>query len=75
MTCAIRSPTPGERRMEAWIDAYFTELGQGVNPHLERAARMHEIRRLDALSDEALLARGIRRERIPHHVFGDRFRR
>ena len=62
-----------ERTLRARIDAFFAGLGQGVNCYLERHARLDEIRRLSALSDAELAARGIERDRIVHHVFRDKF--
>lgn len=60
-----------DRRLLRNVDAYFAGLGQGVNAYLERRARMDELRDLNRLSDEELLKRGLRRDLLPRHVFGE----
>ncbi|PTQ72505.1 hypothetical protein [Celeribacter persicus] len=59
--------------LRARLDLFFVTLGQGVNAYAVRRKRLGELARLDALSDEELLAMGITRERIPHYVFRDLF--
>ncbi|MFC7703364.1 hypothetical protein ACFQXB_04045 [Plastorhodobacter daqingensis] len=62
------SPDAGAR-----IDQYLAGLGLGFNPALLRRERSDQIARLEALSDRALLARGLHRRDIPRHVFRDLF--
>lgn len=69
----IRRPDTRDSRLRKGLDDYFATLGQGMNAYLERLSRQDQIDRLQALSDEDLLKLGIRRERIAHHVFADRF--
>ncbi|MBS8225857.1 hypothetical protein DYI42_06370 [Vannielia litorea] len=57
--------------MRARLDAFFATLGQGLNAYMESRSRMHEINRLNALSDKELAAMGLTREGIPRHVFSD----
>ncbi|WP_434286573.1 hypothetical protein [Celeribacter sp. SCSIO 80788] len=59
--------------LRARLDLFFATLGQGVNAYAVRRKRLGELARLDALSDEELLAMGITRDRIPHYVFRDLF--
>lgn len=65
--------TPRERRLQQRIDLFFASLGQGVNAARLRDARMPALRALDAKSDEELLRLGLKRDRIPAHVFRDLF--
>ena len=58
-------------RLRQRIDQFFAGLGQGFNAYIERRSRMDEIEALNALSDEDLLKRGIRRDDIPRYVFRD----
>ena len=58
-------------RLRQRIDQFFAGLGQGFNAYLEKRSRMDEMAALNALSDEELLKRGIRRDDIPRHVFRD----
>jgi uncharacterized protein YjiS (DUF1127 family) len=53
------------------IDRLLSSLGQGFNAYIEREGRLHEIRRLNAMSDAELSRLGVTRDRIPHHVFRD----
>lgn len=53
-------------------DGLRAALGRWFVRAIERQARTDEIRRLEAMSDRELAARGIRRDRIVHHVFRDR---
>ncbi|WP_066703962.1 hypothetical protein [Celeribacter ethanolicus] len=59
--------------LRARLDLFFATLGQGVNAYAVRRKRLGELARLDALSNEELLAMGITRDRIPHYVFRDLF--
>lgn len=58
-------------RLRQRIDLFLAGLGQGFNAYLEKRSRIDEITALNALSDEDLLKRGIRRDDIPRHVFRD----
>ena len=49
------------------------QTGAALARSMERQSRLDEVRRLEALSDAELAARGIRREAIVPHVFRDRF--
>ncbi len=46
-------------------------LTRGVSQVAEANSRIHEVERLQAMSDEALAAKGIRRDEIVRHVFRD----
>lgn len=59
--------------LKAQADAFFANIGQGINAYLELRARTQEIEALNALSDEELAKRGLTRDRIVHHVFRDKF--
>lgn len=58
-----------ERTLLARVDRHFAALGLGLNPYLERRARMSELRRLDRLSDAELARRGLTRKALVAHVF------
>ena len=51
------------------IDWYLSSIGFGFNPATVRRAYLAEYLKLHALSDEALLARGLRRSMIAAHVY------
>ena len=51
------------------IDWYLSSIGFGCNPAAMKRAFLAEYLRLHALSDEALLARGLRRELIAERVY------
>ncbi|MCE5972879.1 hypothetical protein LZA78_05255 [Sinirhodobacter sp. WL0062] len=55
------------------VTPVLAALGDALVAYMERNARLDEIRRLEALSDSELAARGIARDRIAHHVFQDKF--
>lgn len=59
--------------LNAALDTFFAELGQGFNAYLATRPKLLEIERLYALSDEELAERGIARDGIPRHVFRDLF--
>lgn len=54
---------------------FFTSIAQGIGRGFvnlaETNARSRQVERLNALSDEALKKRGLRREDIARHVFRD----
>lgn len=49
----------------------FDSLSRGISQTVEANSRISEVERLQALSDEALSAKGIRRDDIVRHVFRD----
>lgn len=51
------------------IDWYLSSIGFGCNPAAVKRAYLREYLSLHALSDEALLARGMRREMIAERVY------
>ncbi|WP_375690448.1 hypothetical protein [Pseudooceanicola sp. LIPI14-2-Ac024] len=57
----------------ARFDNFLTGLGQGFNAYVESRSRVHQIHKLNALSDAELAKRGIKREEIPSYVFRDLF--
>ena len=59
--------------LRARLDAFFATIGQGMNAYMESRSRMHQINRLNALSDEELAEMGLKRDEIPRHVFRDIF--
>ncbi|MDA7427486.1 hypothetical protein PGB28_03375 [Primorskyibacter aestuariivivens] len=66
----LRYPHPGWRQR---LDAYFANLGQGVNAATLMRARMGEVAGLESLSDAELREIGLRRVDIPARVFDDMF--
>ncbi|QDC08852.1 DUF1127 domain-containing protein [Oceanicola sp. D3] len=57
--------------LRARLDRFFASVGMGFNAYMESRSRMHQITRLNALSDRELNAMGLKREDIPRHVFRD----
>ena len=55
------------------VALFFKALGQGLAAYMERHARMAEINRLNAMTDEQLAELGVKRDRIAQYVFRDRF--
>lgn len=53
------------------LDLFLASAGQGFNAYIEKRARMAEMARLDAKSDEELSRMGLQRDDIPRHVFRD----
>ena len=51
------------------IDWYLSSIGFGLNPATLKRAFLPEYLSLHALSDEALLAKGMRREMIAERVY------
>lgn len=51
--------------------AFFAGIGNFLTQLGENNHRVREVERLNAMSDEALAARGLRREDIVRHVFRD----
>jgi len=56
------------------IDWYLSSIGFGCNPATLKRAFLSEYMKLQALSDEALLARGLRRELIAERVYSELLR-
>lgn len=55
----------------ARIGAGFAAIGRFLVYIAEAQSRVEQVKRLDAMSDAQLKARGIRRDQIVHHVFRD----
>jgi len=60
---------PGLPRL---LDNFLKRLSQGTEAYIERQSRRALIEALEAKSDTELAQMGITRDRIVHHVFGDR---
>lgn len=69
MTTATLTDTPRRPLLGRMLSA----LGQAMIAHMERHSRLEQIRRLQALTDAELAAKGLRREDIPRYVFRDVF--
>lgn len=55
------------------LSRLFSGLVRSLEQVTEANSRISEVERLQAMSDEALAARGIKREDIVRHVFRDVF--
>jgi hypothetical protein len=53
------------------IGGTFAAIGRAFVTATEANSRIDRVQALNALSDEELAARGIRRDQIVHHVFRD----
>lgn len=73
MTTTALTDTPRSRWFRPALGRFFSALGQAIIAHMERHSRVDRIRRLEALTDAQLAAKGLRREDIPRHVFRDVF--
>lgn len=51
----------------------FAAAGNALVAIAEADSRMRAVRQLNAMSDEELAERGLRREDVVHHIFSDRF--
>lgn len=60
------------RTSRGW-DGILASIGAAFESYWHRKSRMDQIAKLNALSDEELAKRGLRREDIPRHVFRDLF--
>ncbi|MCO6383177.1 hypothetical protein [Oceanicola sp. 502str15] len=69
----LNTDAPFSPSLRARLDTFFAGIGMGLNAYMESRSRMHEINRLNALSDAALKSMGLKREDIPRHVFRDLF--
>lgn len=67
-TLSIKFMSPQLRNA---LDLFLAAAGQGFNGYIERRARITELARLDAKSDEELSRMGLRRDDIPRYVFRD----
>jgi hypothetical protein len=65
----LDTDTLRNRTLEARVDLHLCGTGFGVNPYLERRARMDELRRLDRMSDAELARAGLSRDTLVAHVF------
>ena len=68
-TTTITAPSGFRDRMAS----FFAGLGDGFNAYIESRSRIHQIHKLNALSDEQLASLGITRDRITAYVFRDLF--
>lgn len=55
------------------VHRFLLWCARAIEAHAERQSRQAQILAFDALSDEELAARGLRRDQIAYHVFRDRF--
>ncbi|SHH66823.1 hypothetical protein [Marivita hallyeonensis] len=62
-----------QRAKPGFLSNLVDGLARGVHQVVEANWRIREVERLQALSDDALKARGLRREDIARHVFKDVF--
>lgn len=53
------------------IRKFFALFGQAMITAAENSSRMRRIEALEAMTDEELAARGLKRENIVRHVFQD----
>ena len=53
--------------------AVLSWLGAALRTYMEKRSRLEEVLRFDAMSDDALAARGLTRDGIVAHVFRDKF--
>ncbi|MEM6479076.1 MAG: hypothetical protein AAF841_05830 [Pseudomonadota bacterium] len=59
--------------LEARVDAYFIEMGMGLNSYTIRRERKDILCWLNAKSDGELMLMGLSRKDLPEFVFGDLF--
>jgi hypothetical protein len=57
----------------SFFSSLVSGLARGLNQIAEANGRVREVERLQALSDKALAAKGLKREEIVRHVFRDVF--
>lgn len=55
------------------VATFVAQTGAALALHMEKHSRLDEVRRLEAMSDAELAARGILREAIVPYVFRDKF--
>ncbi|MEO9826988.1 MAG: DUF1127 domain-containing protein [Paracoccaceae bacterium] len=53
------------------VSNFLISLGTAARDRADMERRMHQMRKLQALSDAELAKLGIARDRIAHHVFRD----
>ncbi len=62
----------GDRRsFGQQVGAFFTAIGHGLIAMGENSSRYRRLQALNAMSDEQLAARGLKRSEIVRHVFAD----
>lgn len=64
----ISTPSAG---LNATIAAFFSQLGDVMTVAMESNPRLRRVHALQALNDDELAARGLKREDIVRHVFHD----
>lgn len=57
--------------LHARLDAFFAEMGQGMNAYVVAESRRAELGGLDSKSDAELAEMGLKRSEIVRHVFRD----
>ncbi|MDF1854803.1 hypothetical protein [Pseudooceanicola sp.] len=57
--------------IRARLDNFFAGIGQGFNTYVESRSRVHQIHRLNELSDAELKKLGLTRDGIAAYVFRD----
>lgn len=62
-----------QNRIRDRLDTYFSAASVGFRAYRECGGRMARMRKLGALSDAELAARGLTRDGIPAFVFRDLF--
>ena len=70
MAAIDTQPTPTR---QGFLTGLAQGLARGLMNLTEANSRVRRVEQLQALSDEALAARGLRREDIVRHVFRDAF--
>lgn len=71
MAYASNTSAPATLNPLGLIAGFFRAIGNGLVNMAEANHRVNRARTLMALSDEQLAARGIKREDVVKHVFGD----
>jgi uncharacterized protein YjiS (DUF1127 family) len=66
---ALTQSYQGEKR--GFFSGVLDGLTRGMSQVVEANSRIREVERLQAMSDDALAAKGIRRDDIVRHVFRD----
>ncbi|GHF40947.1 hypothetical protein [Seohaeicola zhoushanensis] len=73
MNTAVTQQAIKSGRSSQGFAGFLDALGRGFRAYAEQRSRSAEINALNALTDEQLAAKGLRREDIPYHVFRDLF--
>ena len=61
------------KKVAGAFSAVFAHFVALIDAYGEARSRVDQVQRLQAMSDEALAKRGIKRDQIVHHVFRDQF--